>query len=737
MTTSPDSVSYPQAITEVIGPSEATPWETSYRPQQPWAGLFGFATDTEAFEFYDGTDWRTPLWDDLSSLYIDASPYRMTGSFSNDTAPFAMTIAPTREDGVVTPRTICRVSMLNDQVVGYPATGSNTPGAVYLWEYTARSGRVGGDVADSWGGARVVLRGSWIDDAPPVEQLTPPAGGSSVPSVSIFYATTRKTQWFGAPRPDTTAVGSVFNYYSIISLLDDAYNCNNVRHFEGGLSISEGTSARGHVGIAFNVIRIEGLIPTERFEALNSKRNGSLTPGYQSIVSVGNQGFSGLDPLEGEFLRMKGSTHEPIVPAMSGLMLRDAEFTDYAITWPGGHIDGGDLGSPGTGALRVHTAFLTGTTAGVELTVDGSTGQPTGYDFTVGGGDIISGDIGFTPIRNAILYDDYGGTYKAITVSGTSYTRIEALTPPVVKGATPSNPIPLRMYPAMGGDIGYVVTGTATTTVHPTQLTGTSSTDYVGRLLEYQTGSQAGVSRTITAYDPITREVTTSAFPGVPTDYLDVFTNGNFTSNPIAATENTLQNGWYWVTNGTAPTPTWVSSRVTLIGDGTDYAAIDQQITTTALSEYVIRVTHQQTVWVMVGSTQGASDWGLFELEYTADSGNQANDFTFIPATGVSTWVRIYNTNTEAVIVDRIIGGLASSSGILYGIRARVIPQFVTINQVWTARDDLSIQPGGGPIMLSGVQGSTSYANDAAAAAGGVAVGQVYRNGSVLQVRIV
>jgi hypothetical protein len=43
----------------------------------------------------------------------------------------------------------------------------------------------------------------------------------------------------------------------------------------------------------------------------------------------------------------------------------------------------------------------------------------------------------------------------------------------------------------------------------------------------------------------------------------------------------------------------------------------------------------------------------------------------------------------------------------------------------------------GGAIKLSGVQASTSYANDAAAAAGGVGVGQVYRNGSVVQVRIV
>jgi hypothetical protein len=35
------------------------------------------------------------------------------------------------------------------------------------------------------------------------------------------------------------------------------------------------------------------------------------------------------------------------------------------------------------------------------------------------------------------------------------------------------------------------------------------------------------------------------------------------------------------------------------------------------------------------------------------------------------------------------------------------------------------------------MQASTSYANDAAAAAGGVPIGGFYRNGSVIQVRIV
>jgi hypothetical protein len=43
---------------------------------------------------------------------------------------------------------------------------------------------------------------------------------------------------------------------------------------------------------------------------------------------------------------------------------------------------------------------------------------------------------------------------------------------------------------------------------------------------------------------------------------------------------------------------------------------------------------------------------------------------------------------------------------------------------------------GAGSVLLSALQASTTYADDAAAAIGGVAVGQLYRNGSVVQIRI-
>jgi hypothetical protein len=43
---------------------------------------------------------------------------------------------------------------------------------------------------------------------------------------------------------------------------------------------------------------------------------------------------------------------------------------------------------------------------------------------------------------------------------------------------------------------------------------------------------------------------------------------------------------------------------------------------------------------------------------------------------------------------------------------------------------------GASGLTLPTFPAKASYANDAAAATGGVAVGQVYRNGSVLQVRV-
>lgn len=59
-----------------------------------------------------------------------------------------------------------------------------------------------------------------------------------------------------------------------------------------------------------------------------------------------------------------------------------------------------------------------------------------------------------------------------------------------------------------------------------------------------------------------------------------------------------------------------------------------------------------------------------------------------------------------------------------------------TLDLTWSTGTDVTIGENADDIYMPSLQASTSYADDAAAAAGGVAIGQLYRNGSVVQIRI-
>jgi hypothetical protein len=85
--------------------------------------------------------------------------------------------------------------------------------------------------------------------------------------------------------------------------------------------------------------------------------------------------------------------------------------------------------------------------------------------------------------------------------------------------------------------------------------------------------------------------------------------------------------------------------------------------------------------------------------------------------------------------------GTGGTTGVAFTCKNVVggtLGQGLTLNLTWTAQNALSIQPTAGKtIFMPALQASTTYANDVLAAAGGVAVGQLYRNGSVIQCRIV
>jgi len=68
MATTPDSVSYPQSISAMLEWDIAPSWESTYRPFAR-TGMIGFAEDLGEFEFYDGTEWRTPVWENGSPTF--------------------------------------------------------------------------------------------------------------------------------------------------------------------------------------------------------------------------------------------------------------------------------------------------------------------------------------------------------------------------------------------------------------------------------------------------------------------------------------------------------------------------------------------------------------------------------------------------------------------------------------------------------------------------------------------
>jgi hypothetical protein len=90
------------------------------------------------------------------------------------------------------------------------------------------------------------------------------------------------------------------------------------------------------------------------------------------------------------------------------------------------------------------------------------------------------------------------------------------------------------------------------------------------------------------------------------------------------------------------------------------------------------------------------------------------------------------------VLRQAIQNGAAPTNPVALTGRAGSLGAGLAADMTWTVKSELSLQPTAGQtILMSALQASTTYANDAAAAAGGVAVGQLYRNGSVVQCRIV
>jgi hypothetical protein len=173
-----------------------------------------------------------------------------------------------------------------------------------------------------------------------------------------------------------------------------------------------------------------------------------------------------------------------------------------------------------------------------------------------------------------------------------------------------------------------------------------------------------------------------------------------------------------------------------IVGDGTNAADLDQAITVLTATVYYVIVRHIGEFTLKVGTSRGGTEMVDTVVPYSDPDDDYIT--SEVPFTAITTTahLRFENSTASPIYLDSVQCA-GSTEALTTGVQALLRVPAATITQTWTARSELSIQPTGGAIKLSGVQASTSYANDAAAAAGGVAVGQVYRNGSVVQVRIV
>jgi hypothetical protein len=674
---------------------------------------------------------------------VDLAAWRLQDTFSAegatnlDTAPISVRLQLPRVTGANAPtgnRSTMPLRIQSDNIKSTTTTGGY--GTIRHWDYLITLGQNGKAAADSWAGARVGMTIAIQERSPPVEQTLPVNPSRSQPATNALWLSQAHSQNRGGTGLNRAECrGSTFNLYSIMTL-DGADYLNVTRQMELGFQMRASGSTRAYRAIATPIIQVDGPIPPGPFTVVGATRKRLATPGYVSgFLAGGRQGVGGVDPYLGIAFEHSASSADVAPKALAGVSLREVEYLRNAIEWAGGDISGGTKGDPGTGRLRLGTAFFEQTTAGLSIDVCGYEGSAAG--------DIIS-----LSTKDTIIYPELGtfledthdghGVYRARSRAATAINSVEVVVPPVSKTDPGAAKTALEIKPHTQTTPVYVfnVTGTATTTTHPIPSVNSSDDFCVGMYLEYMSGVCKGERKIITAYNATTSVLTTAAFSQVPTLTNDAITNGNFTTNPLTGAEGVTTAGWSWFTDGAAPQPTWVSHQVSIAGDGTDAAGIDQQITITALVDYILGFVFKGAngFTVKLGSTKGGAEY--HETQIDPDPPEDDEDLTtpqiaqvrFSIPSGTSVWLRLSTTGAGAAIIDRVTCQAVSDADTAYGVRAKIVTPTLDLAHTWTHRDTLALQGSGGPMTVGGtadVAGNFSVATSkmtVAAATGNTAI---------------
>lgn len=664
-------------------------------------------------------------------MRAEAGSVELTGTYSKTTAPFDVRLALIRTAGTISaaPRDVMRTEITSDRHnTRNASTGASAAVTMKSDIYTL--GVTSAPIADSWDGSRVVRRFSIIDRNAPASSLVAPTGVASqaLPEINVTWSGATLLNTRGGTAPEWGyAVGRTFLDYgsilhrspSVDGAHSGAQNLLRSHLYEGGLFFFQKSSVQSAGGIGLNVAVNRGVSPVYEFTAFTTSKSNTAALGFRMGFGSSGWALHGMDPLRGVFAGVLANRNDPLPRMLTGLHLSDMSFSGPAIRWPGGDFAGGEHDTAGTGRLRIGTGYLASTSSGASLRASGYVGRAAGYVFTRGT-DLTAVDLKITIRPSMIAEDAYGGVYRlyGLDIANNEFTHAEALTAPVYDGASPPATLEIALRDTSGGVTEWEVTETGTTTVHPTQLTTKIADYYVGRTLTYLSGPAAGEEREITAYDEDTGELTTVAFSVNPTENISSVVNYNFAS-AFPTAEDTILNGWQYTLNGGTGSAVKVITpivNIQLNGDGTNAAAIDQQVTFGSANDGLSVVWGYGSYRIKIGSTRGGSDYVDRTIiapppDPGADPVYVSNTTAFF-ATSTTVWIRVENVSAEAAGIRMV--RIAEGETILPAIRAAIITPKLEVTQSWTERNTLALQDDGGPATVGGTLGVTGAMTGAA-----------------------
>lgn len=846
MTTSPDSVTYPQTVSEVVGASEGADWSSTYRPVNPWTGLFGYATDLDTYEFRIAADWRHPAWTE-GATFTGPVTFGTTDFQRVQIFPQGLSTSTTGSPQTMWVRRVGSESTAAgplDKFVSQSSwvlTDTNAAAGVRFTNVVATSSGASVDPGEVWGfistmgtqastlsrnhvagyfqalrnglpgaGVGVPVEGLVIEARDKTEADTVTAGKMRTLELDLFangadgYVGVGREVMpivLGKHNPAGTSptITSLIGVYGVsgdnVSLTRGLGFYNSLAFTQSlfdSRDAAQGGSANALWLKSGQRIALDGDSTTLGTASTNYIFHGSSAINVSGTLVANSLGAAPISLSSGIVS----------VPASQSLSVR-LQTAGQTITFgaPSAGLGNALTITPQSGGNTQQSASPNTVSVGNVLSVpyfQSAVGQSTDITgsstyiprmnivATVIGTNTNVGSTGPAQLRIAGTYSASmpNGIYNMIGVYENASGFDGALTGVKVQLATTGTSslssgsfgLISTEFVAIGNhNLGGVSTNFGTTNFGVGVLFGANprALNKVGTYYSGTVGQETGAAMYAAASSNIfvVQQLVLEdlhATHGIQRDAMLVL---GAQAQVVVGTREGIEVGgrdYHWPidTNGyvmAAHIPaSWVT-RPSVAAGGVDFNDVSFSGTGEWGGGFAFR---GRGVSLIPSTGNGGAlraGFGSFSSSATGASLSIDQDqMTGTPAvnTGGTGWVQdqiagdvygnIVQVNVAAGVVTSIKAvinrgfvptGTGATTGVAFtckNVSSLSVGTGLTLNLTWTPQTRLTIQPTTGQtIYMPALQASTSYANDAAASAGGVAVGQLYRNGSVIQIRIV